>query len=84
MDEIRPEPDTSREDVVIFLAEGIVCERLDVSIDGAVVALADMAVTRGVSLVEMARCIVVGEIDPGSDTEARRPTEEEMADPESG
>jgi hypothetical protein len=72
-----------REDVVIFVAEGIMSERLDGSVDEAIVKLADMAVTRGVRLVEMARCIVADEIDPSSNTLAPLPAEEQMADPES-
>ncbi len=69
---------------MVFVAEGIVCERLGVPIDDAVVALADMAVRRGVNLVDMARAIVAGEIEFATGTEARRPDQEQMADPDSG
>ncbi|HEY2225134.1 hypothetical protein [Actinomycetospora sp.] len=80
MDEELTQNDWSREDVVIFLAEGVVCERLDVPIGEAVVALADMAVTRALSLVEMARLIVAGEVDPGSYAGTRH-EEGQTADP---
>jgi hypothetical protein len=36
------------------------------------VALADMAVTRRLNLVEMARHIVTGEVDPASSTRTRK------------
>jgi hypothetical protein len=81
MDEELCPDDWTREDTVIFLAEGIVSERLDVPINEAVVAVADMAVIRDLSLVEMARLIVAGEVDPGSSSQTRREAEEETADP---
>jgi hypothetical protein len=84
MDDDIPPNDLSREEVVIFVAEGIVCERLGVSIDEAVVALADMAVTRDLSLLEMARAVVADEVDPGSYTRARGDPGGRMTDPNTG
>jgi hypothetical protein len=82
VDEEDPTPDLSREDVVIFIAEGILCERLNVPIDEAVVALAGMAVEHDVSLVEVARAIVAGAHQVGPCTPARQPAEGHVADPE--
>jgi hypothetical protein len=48
------------EDEAIFLAEGILSERLDVSIDEAISVLADIAVGRRQSLLETAQDIVDG------------------------
>jgi hypothetical protein len=84
MDEESATNDPSGDSATIFVAEGIVCERLGLSIDEAIVALADLAVARGTGLLEMARDIVAGEIDPGSAAEARRPVEGQAADPASG
>lgn len=84
MDEELPANDMPHDDVVIFVAEGIVCERLGVSIDDAVVALADMAVTGNGTLVETARHVLAGEIDPGSYTQTRPEAEGTRADPNRG
>lgn len=73
--------DPPREDEVIFMAEGFVCERLDIPIEDAIVVLADMSVTRGLSLLDMAQAIVARVIDPGSHTVARRPAEKHEPDP---
>jgi hypothetical protein len=45
-------------DDTIFVAEGILSERLDVPIDEAISVLADLAVGRGRSLLETAQDIV--------------------------
>jgi hypothetical protein len=81
MNEGNPANDFSREEVVIFVAEGIVCERLDIPIHEAVVLLAEMAVNRGVGLVDLARQIVAGAVDPGPCIEAYRRAAEQTSDP---
>jgi hypothetical protein len=60
------------DDVVIFVAEGLLCEQFDVSVNDAVVALAGMAVDRGIGLLELAREVVAGALATGSFGEAHR------------
>jgi hypothetical protein len=84
MDEESATNDPSGDSATIFVAEGIVCERLGLSIDEAIVALADLAVARGTGLLEMARDVVDGAVGPGSAAEVRRPAEGHAADPTSG
>lgn len=75
-------PDSSHRpwcDAPLYWAQGVLAETLDIT--KAVVALADMAVTRGVSLVEMARDIVADEVDPGSGVPVQRETEVRSVDP---
>lgn len=76
-----PTNDPCGDDEVIFVAEGLLCEQLGVSMDDAVVALADMAVERSIGLLELAREVVAEATDPGSLSEARRPAQDPGHDP---
>ena len=71
--------DPSREGVAIFMAEGVVCERLGVPIDAAIVVLADMAVTRGLSLLDMAEAILGGATVPAPTPRPASPRRERPA-----
>jgi hypothetical protein len=71
------------DDVVIFVAEGLLCEQFDVSVNDAVVALAGMAVDRGIGLLELAREVVAGALATGSFSEAHQRVQEHRPEPDS-
>jgi hypothetical protein len=83
MDQENPTDDPFGDDAVIFVAEGVLCEQLDVSMNEAVVALAGMAVDAGVGLLEVARGVVAGAFAPESFAQTRQPAKEHARDPDS-
>lgn len=58
------------------------CEQFDVAIDDAAVALAGMAVDRGIGLHELAREVVAGALGTGSFSKTRRPAQEHEHEPD--
>lgn len=83
MDQEHPTSDPYDEDTVIFMAEGLLCEQFGVAINDVAVALAGMAVDRGIGLHELARDVVAGALATGSFGEAHRPARERRRGPDS-